>query len=114
MKKNEDILCFEEDSMIIFNVEQQTYFQQFENNPFEKNKAYQDEDFVALKKAKKKDFAFISTLGKGAFGTVFLAKMKNADEKNKNNVYAIKSFFKHEMIKKKQIEMVLEEVENMQ
>ena len=99
MRKNEDILSYEDDDIIVFNIEQETYFQQFENNPFKKQLPFQDDDFEALKKAKKPDFSFKSSLGQGAFGTVFLATLKkNTQEHNKNNVYAIKSFFKHKMI----------------
>ena len=62
-------------------------FSNLKNNPFKKQLPFQDDDFEALKKAKKPDFSFKSSLGQGAFGTVFLATLKkNTQEHNKNNM----------------------------
>ena len=108
MPKFEIVSCQEDGVVTVFKLRQLTYFQQFENNPFDRNKKYVKDDTTVLEQAGLKDFDFKTVLGEGAFGKVFLAQFKES-----GNFYAIKAFRKDILIKKKQIKMAEDEVEIM-
>jgi len=72
MPKFEIVECNDEGTTYHFKVKQKTYFQQFENNPFDRNKKYVPDDRTALEQAGLKSFKFKTVLGEGAFGKVFL------------------------------------------